>query len=270
MKNKRGVSAIMIRSKTGIRSIVLCLLLGNLAQAALSQHADSTKTIYHFSGTVSATNNGISIVPSFSLGKPAMIFNASMGKKRFSFDPDLRFSLAGKPWSFLFWGRYKLVDDNRFRMNAGTHLGLNHKTSVLPINRDTSETTVVRRYLAAELYPRYLITKSISVGIYYLYSHGLDAGTINNTHFITLNTSFSGIKLSKQLIVKINPQFYYLKLDAEAGFYFTASITLEKQNFPISVSAIVNKVIDTHITGSKDFVWNASLVYTFGKKFVAI
>ena len=270
MKKDKFESISLTGLKNCLRRAMLLFALLPLAFAASAQQADSTKTIHHFVGSVSVTNNGISIVPSFSLGKPAVIFNASMGKKRFSFDPDLRFSLAGKPWSFLFWGRYKLVDNNRFRMNAGTHLGLNHKTSVLPVNRDTSETTVVRRYLAAELYPRYLITTSISVGIYYLYSHGLDAGIINNTHFVTLNAHFSRIKLSKQLIVKINPQFYYLKLDAEDGFYFTTSITLEKQNFPISISAIINKEIDSHITGSKDLLWNASLVYTFGKKFVAI
>ncbi len=158
---------------------------------SFSQEVDSIKVLSHFSGSAAVTNNGISIVPSFSLGKPAVIFNLSMGKNRFSFDPDLRFSLAGKPWSFLFWGRYKLADSGRFQMSAGTHLGLNFKTSVLPINGDTSETTVTRRYLAGELFPRYLLTKNISIGIYYLYSHGLDAGTIGNTNFLTFQTGFS-------------------------------------------------------------------------------
>ena len=77
--------------------------------ALFRKNADSSKTIRHFSGSVAVTNNGISIVPSFSLGKPAVAFNFSMGKNRFSFEPDLRFSLAGKPWSFLFWSRYHLI-----------------------------------------------------------------------------------------------------------------------------------------------------------------
>ena len=248
--------------------LVFVLLL--LAHFSFSQKADSTKSITHFSGSVSVTNNGISIVPSFSLGKPAAIFNLSMGKNRFSFEPDLRFSLSGKPWSFLFWGRYKLVTNDKFQMNAGAHLGLNFKTSVLPINGDSSEVTVVRRYLAGELFPRYLLTKNISVGIYYLYSHGIDEGTIKNTNFLTLNTNFSNIKLSNQFFMRVNPQFYYLKLDAEDGFYFTSSFTLAKKNFPLYVSAIINKAIDTDITGSKNFVWNASLVYSFNKKYVKL
>ncbi len=235
---------------------------------SFSQKADSIKVLSHFSGSAAVTNNGISIVPSFSLGKPAVIFNLSMGKKRFSFDPDLRFSLAGKPWSFLFWGRYKLAGSGRFQMSAGTHLGLNFKTSVLPINGDTSETTVTRRYLAGELFPRYLLTKNISIGIYYLYSHGLDAGTIGNTNFLTFQTGFSNIELPKQLFMKFTPQFYYLKLDKQDGFYFTASLTLARKKFPLAISAIVNKTIQTDIAGSKDFVWNVSLVYAFHKNYV--
>ena len=67
--------------------------------------------------------------------------------------------------------------------------------------------------------------------------------------------------------MKVNPQFYYLKLDDEDGFYFTSSMTLVKKNFPLSVSAIINKVIQTNITASENFVWNASLVYSFNKKY---
>jgi hypothetical protein len=234
------------------------------------QKTDSIKSISHFSGAVSVTNNGISIVPSFSLGKPAAIFNLSMGKNRFSFEPDIRFSLEGKPWSFLFWARYKLVTTDKFKLNVGTHLGLNFKTSVLPINGDSNEVTVTRRYLAAELFPRYSLTKNISVGIYYLYSHGLDAGTIGNTHFITLNTNFLNIKLLKQFFINVNPQLYYLKLDTQHGYYFTSVFTVLKKNFPFSVSAIINREINSNIKGSKDFLWNVSLVYAFNKKYVKL
>ena len=90
-----------------IKMALLFFVLLYLTPFSFSQKADSTKGIGHFSGAVSVTNNGISFVPTFSLDKPAAIFNLSMGKNRFSFEPDLRFSLAGKPWSFLFWGRYK-------------------------------------------------------------------------------------------------------------------------------------------------------------------
>lgn len=242
----------------------------NLTHFALAQKTDSTKSIRYFSESVAVTNNGISIVPSFSLEKPAVQFNLSMGKNRLTFEPDIRFSLAGKPWSMLFWGRYKIVTSNKFNMNAGAHLGLNFKTSPQLINGDTSTTTVTRRYLASELFPRYSLTKNISVGIYYLYSHGLDAGTIGNTHFITLNTNFSNIKITDQFFIRFNPQFYYLKLDAQDGYYFTSTLTVSKKNFPLSVSSTINKKINSNITGSKNLLWNVSLVYSFNKKYVKL
>ncbi len=191
-----------------------------------------------------------------------------MGKSRLSFEPDFRFSLSGKPWGFLFWGRYKLVTTKKFRMNTGVHLGLNFRTSFLPLNGDSVEATVERRYLAGELSPNYFLSKNISVGMYYLYSHGLDAGTIGNTHFITLNTNFSNIKIINQFFININPQLYYLKLDAQDGIYFSSAFTLAKKNFPFTIQSTINKIIDSRITGSKIFLWNVSLVYSFSKNYL--
>ena len=252
------------------KNTVLVFVFLLLSHFSFSQKTDSAKSISYFSGAVSVTNNGISIVPSFSLGKPAVIFNLAMGKNRFSFEPDIRFSLTGKPWSMLFWSRYKLVTTDKFQMNVGTHLGLNFQTSVLPINGDSGEVNITRRYLAGELFPRYSFTKNISVGIYYLYSHGLDAGTIGNTHFITFNTNFSNIKLSDQFFINFNPQLYYLKLDAQDGFYFTSTLAVAKKNFPLSVSSTINKKINSNITGSKNLLWNVSLAYAFNKRYVKL
>lgn len=268
MKNDNFLTKFPGLLKQRIREGMLFFVFLNLAQFAHTQTMDSTKLIRHCSGAVTVTNNGISIVPSFTLGKPAIMFNFVLGSKRLSFDPDMRFSLDGKPWAFLLWGRYKLVNHSKFKLNVGTHLGLNHKTAMLPVNGDTSELNVSRRYLAGEFFPRYSLTKNIRVGIYYLYSHGLDAGTIQHANFITLYTNFSNIKLSKQFYLNISPQLYYLKLDDVDGTYVTASVTFARRNFPLSFSAILNKAIDTRIAGD-DLLWNLSLVYAFQKRFIA-
>ncbi len=236
---------------------------------SFAQKIDSTISVSHFSGSVSITNNGISLIPTFSLSKPAAIFNMSVGKSKLSFDPEFAFSLEGKPWYFLFWFRYKLITAEKFRMNVGTHLGLNFKTSVLPINMDSNELKIAERYLVGELVPNYSITKNISVGIYYLYSRGLDFGTKRMTNFITLNANFSSIKLTNKFFMRVTPQFYYLNQDGDDGFYFTSAFTLAKINFPFSISSVINKVIQTDIS-SKDFVWNVTLTYSFGKRYVAL
>jgi len=253
-----------MQKKSGLLLVVFLLL----AHFAFSQNTDSTKVVSHFGGAVTVTNNGISFVPTFSLGKPAVIFDLSMGR-RLSFDPQFRFSLEGKPWSFLFWGRYKLLKTNKFSFNVGSHLGLSFKTITAPLNGITTEITTVKRYLAGELVPNYFLTKDISIGMYYLYSRGIDDGTTRNTHFLTLNTNFSDIRLSKQFYMKFMPQVYYLKMDQLDGVYFTSALTLANRKIPLSISSVINKIIQTNITASQNFVWNVSLIYTFNKKYVA-
>lgn len=246
--------------------IVSIFLLSALP--CFAQKSDSAQTNYHFSGTVSATNNGISLVPSFSLGKPAVILLASLGGERFSFDPDIRFGLNGKPWTMLFWGRYKLANEGRFKMNTGAHLGLNFRSTPISINNVPSENIVVRRYLAGELSPNYFIAKNWSVGSYYLYSRGLDDGTVKNTHFVTFNTNFSHIRIGGKFYGRVNPQVFYLNQDGREGKYFTSVFTLSNEKVPLSISYLINKTIHTNIPGNKDFIWSLSLIYAFRQNYV--
>lgn len=250
------------------KQIHLIFFLVGFSLSCFSQTSDSVKIIHHFSGSANVTNNGISLVPSFSLGRPAALFLLSLGGERFSFDPDIRFSLDGKPWTFLFWTRYKLFTEGRFRMNTGAHLGLNFRTTTLPDNGAGIEFLVVRRYLAGELTPTYSIAKNISIGSYYLYSRGVDNGAVRNTHFLTLNTNFSRIPVSKLFYLRAVPQVYYLFQDGNKGYFFTSTFTVVKQNFPWSISTIINKQLRSGIPGAKDFVWNVSLVYSFSRNYV--
>lgn len=237
-----------------------------IAHGGFAQKQDTTQPPYHFSGTITVTNNGIALVPTFSLGKPAAIFNLSLGKERLSFEPDIRFSLEGKPWSMLFWWRYKLVKAHKFTLNLGAHPAMNFRTVVSPI--DGRESLVVRRYLAGELVPNYALGKHSSIGMYYLYSRGIDRDATRNNHFLLLSGTLSNIKLGNQLLFKITPQVYFLYQDGNQGYYAAAMATLSKRRFPLAISTIINKTIQSRIIGSKNFVWNLSLVYAFHKKFM--
>jgi hypothetical protein len=46
--------------------------------------------------------------------------------------------------------------------------------------------------------------------------------------------------------------------------YVVTFLTLAKNDFPLSISAIFNKAIDTAIVPEDDFTWNISLNYSFG------
>jgi hypothetical protein len=246
---------------------IVIVLVGLLAtQLVIAQKQDSVKKAYHFSGAISVTNNGVSLVPTFSLGKPATIFNLSVGGERLSFEPDIRFSLEGKPWVFLFWWRYKLVKDQRVTFNVGAHPAINFRTVVSPTDGKTS--IAVRRYLAGELAPSYALAKHVSVGVYYLYSRCLETDAASNNHFLALNGSISNIRLGNRFLLKAMPQLYLLLQNGNKGYFAAATITLSARQFPLSLSSIVNKTIQSHIAGSKNWVWSLSLVYSFQRKLI--
>lgn len=247
--------------------LLLLLLFAGICRSA-AQRTDSAKAVFHVNGAVTVTNKGISLIPTFTLGKPAAIFDLSLGKKRLFFEPQLRFALEGKPWSFIFWWRYKLVNETKFKMNIGAHPSLVFRTIQTPVNGVTTNVIQAHRYLATELAPSYYVAKNISIGMYYLYSHGLDKGAVGNTHFITINSNLSTINSANQFFIRFNPQLYYLKQDRHDGFYFTAALTLGRRNFPVSAQSIINKSIHSDIPGSRDFVWNTSIIYSFGNSYV--
>jgi hypothetical protein len=184
------------------------------------------------------------------------------------FEPQLRFALEGKPWSFLFWWRYKLIKTGKIRLNIGAHPALSYKTRTTSTDGVTTENMVVYRYLAGELSPSYLLSKNISIGTYYLYSRGIEKEITRNTNLLALRSNFSNIKISKQFFMGFNPQIYYLKMDEHNGFYFNSSLTLAKSNLPVSLSAMFNKRFESNIPGDNDFIWNVSLTYSFNKEYV--
>jgi len=236
-------------------------------QIAISQEIDSTKFIRHIGGGVTLTNNGISLLPTFTLGKPAAIFDLSVGSKKLSFDPQLRFALDGKPWAFIFWWRYKLLNNEKFRVQVGAHPSILFRTVPLITDGDTTEIFEALRYVAGEFSPNYNITKNISIGMYYLYGHGFQDNAVQNTHFLTINSYFSNIRLSEKFYMRFYPQVYYLRMDAEDGFYITASLTLARRGFPLAFQTIVNQPFTTTIPGGDDFVWNISLIYSFNHEY---
>ena len=94
----KGTSgASFLRARTFCRKASLFIILSTFTLFSFSQNADSIKVAGHFGGAVTVTSKGISTIPSFTLGKPAITFDLSMGKEKLSFEPQFRFALEGKP-----------------------------------------------------------------------------------------------------------------------------------------------------------------------------
>ena len=255
-------------TKNFIKRAFLLFALLNLSSLAFSQNSDSTKVANYFGGGVTVTNNGISLIPTFSIDKPAVLFDLTAGRGKLSFEPQLRFSVDGKPWTFFFWWRYKLVNTSKFFVRVGVHESLSYSTLSVVTNGESKENIITQRYLAGEFTPNYFLTKNISIGLYYLYSYGFDNEYVRNTHFGMLNINFSNIKLSDKLFLSYMPQIYYLKINKNDGYNVTSTLTLARKNFPVFFSVFGNKTIRSTVPGHKDFVWNASLIYSFNNSYV--
>ncbi len=228
----------------------------------LSQKPDTLKVPDRFNGTVSLTNNGISLIPTFSLGDPAILFDLKYTRGKFSIEPDMRFSLDAKPWSFIFWLRYKAIQSDRFSLRVGAHPAYNFTEGTVIDDGEEREIIDARRFFAGELAPTYHISTNIDLGLYYLYGHGLD-NTATHNHFLVLNAFFNNIDLFEELYLNFSPQIYYLKQDDLEGIYAVTFLALGWRNFPFSIGSTLNKAINTQIQPEDDFVWNISLVYKF-------
>ncbi len=237
------------------------------ADTTKPQTINSPKKNFYVKASATLTNKGISYIPNLSLGKPAVLFDLSMGNKKLSFEPQLRFSLNGEPWAFLFPVRYKLRSTGKFQMTAGVSPLLNFKSVTYLVKGVSTTELVNRRYLGGEFKPNFHITEGISIGALYLYFCGVSDRAVKNTHFVSLNVNFSNIKLGTKCFARFNPQLYYLYQDGKDGVYFNSTITLLKRNFPFSIQTIMNVAIDTRIPGSQQYIWNASLIYTFNRTY---
>jgi len=214
-------------------------------------------------------NNGFSLIPAFSLGKPSAIAAVSVSDgKRFSFDPEFRYSLKGKPWSFIFIWRYKLIKKERFHLTLGTHLpALNFVSDSVVRNGVEEEATRARRFFPViEFNPGYLVSKDITMGFFYQYGGGVEKELPRHSHFLSVRANFSNVRLPKQLSLKFNPQLYYLTLDDKKGWYAASGLTLAMRSFPLSISTLMNKATQTNIAG-KEFDWNIGLVYSFNESY---
>ena len=239
-------------------ALALVLFIGSSIQA------QDKKKEYHLNGTFTATQNGIALIPSFSLSKPALLFDFNAGGRKLTFEPMFRFGTNARPWTFVFWWRYKMINSTKFKMSVGAHPSYVFNTITINNNGTLEKINRADRYFAFDLTPTWFFTRNTSAGLYYLQGRGLDKSSVRFAHFLTLNANFSNIKITGKYFANFSPQIYYLNQAEKKGYYYTHSLTLAREKFPFSIQSIWNKAIKTDIPG-KGFVWNIGLVYNFRK-----
>jgi len=249
--------------------LILPLILVSHSDPLSAQEKDSTSAkINSFGGVVTIQSKGISTIPNLTLGKPAAVFDMKMGRK-LTFEPQFRFALDGKPWAMVFWWRYYGSVSNKFKVTLHANHSLSYKSITSYTSSGTSQEIIrTTRYLAVAIAPNYQVNKYIGAGMYLFYTRGIEKFITRNTWMVSFRPSISNIPITKSIAARLNPEIYYLKMDDKDGVYLNTSFLISKNNFPLSVSGLINKPLKSNIPSEYDFLWNVGLIYTFNKKYI--
>ena len=253
-----------------LKSVFFVIVFVSLTQISFGQQTDSTQTLSNFSGSVGITNNGFSIIPTFSLNSPATIINLAWQKNRFSFEPDIRLVPDASKGGMLFWLRYRLIEKKKFSLRLGVHPAFSYIRRTVTENGVSTEITEMLRFAAFEVVPNYQITPNWGISAVYLHGSGLQSHGPQNTNVLFLNTSIANIKVCGDFRFQIIPSLYFLSTDGSTGTYFSATGILSNKNTPFTLQSTINQTFSSNIAGNQDFMWNVMLAYHFSNNFRSI
>ncbi len=249
-----------------IKLISLLFCIANF-QTLSAQTGQEAVKLNNFSASALVQTNGISTIPNLSLGKPAITFDLKVGRK-LSFEPQFRFALTGKPWAVVFWWRYNVVSTAKFRLDLSTNYSFSYKTITTTTVGEPQELIRTTRYLVGTAAPEYFINKYFSLGTYIFYSHGIEKFITRNTLMLSFRPSISNIHITKDITARFNPEVYHLSMDDNEGVFFNARLSINRKNFPLALSALINKPVKSNIPSEYDLLWNVGLSYTFTNKYI--
>jgi hypothetical protein len=243
--------------------VISLLLFISFSHILFAQTNDSSIVkLNHLGGAVTIQSKGISTIPNLTLGKPAMVFDMSVGRK-LTFEPQFRFSLEGKPWAMVFWLRYNVLTSNKFSLNVRANHSLSFKTITDTSSGSSQEIIKTSRYLAGTFAPNFQVNKYIGVGMYLFYTRGIEKYITRNTYMVSFRPSISNIPITKNIVARVGPEIYYLKMDDNDGVFLNTTFLISKKNFPLSVSALINKTLESNIPADYTMLWNVGLTYSF-------
>ncbi|MDX9812813.1 MAG: hypothetical protein RBU28_10515, partial [Bacteroidales bacterium] len=74
--------------------------------------------------------------------------------------------------------------------------------------------------------------------------------------------------VAKNTTARITPEVYYLNMDDKDGVFLNARLSVSNKNFPVSLSALVNKPLESNIPSEYDLLWHVGLSYSFGRNYI--
>lgn len=238
----------------------LTLLLVQTSFLLVAQ-TDSTKEAWQFHGNIQVNNNGISPVPAFSLGKPALMTSLFLSKGGFTYSPEFNYGSDGKPWVANQWFRYQWT-----RGNLTYRTGLNFSLFFLreKVVKDNKEVEIAKlnQYTALEGGLTYKVSDKNSLSLTYWNSYGLDYGSVKSGHFLMLSAAFTQIPMSKSLFLHLRPNLFYINNTVPfEGFFASVIVSISHKKYPFSL--FTQGVQPVWVAQPTKSNWNYGLNYTF-------
>ena len=242
-----------------IRILLLMALILNTTNTYSSERRDSTRLKLSASASFSINSNGISSIPAFSLGKPAVVASLGLAKGRLSYDPTLAYGLDAKPWYIDSWIHYLIIDRTVFKLRTGVNFSMYFSH----LNPPLEQTLQGQRYWAVELAGLFNFTPTSNLTLMYWSDNGQDHGTLQG-HFLSISGEKSGIKLGKAFQMSAYFQIFYINYNGNNdGLFVTPKISFSVRNLPMSVFIQIIQPLETNISPAPGYQWNVGLVYNF-------
>jgi hypothetical protein len=243
----------------GMRSILLLLLSLVIPVEGIASVPDSARTKLKAACTVSLNTNGISTIPAFSLGGPAIMSFINLSKGRFSYDPVLAYGLDIKPWFIDNWLHYHIIDRDAFKLRTGINFSVFFSDVKIP----EEEILKGERYWALELAGIYNLTSRTVLSLMYWNDRGQDPGTLIG-HFFSLSGEHNEMRIGKSLLLSAALQIFYIDYDGNNdGLFVAPKISASVKSIPLALFFQATQPLVTNISPYPGFEWNLGISYSF-------
>lgn len=240
--------------------IYFCLLFLSMFMICFSkEESDSTRTKLKVSGNVSINSNGIAPIPSFSLGRPALIAAFTVQKKRFSYDPQVAYALDIKPWIIDNWVHYRLIYKPKFELRTGVDF------SMFFSDYDAGDYKIMQgqQYITFEIAGIFKFTPESTLSLMYWSDNGQGHGTIKG-NFYNMVYDQTDIAIGKSVLLAATFQVFYIGYTGlNDGLFVAPRIASSVRNIPLSLFLQVTQSLKSNIEPNPGFRWNAGLAYLF-------
>jgi hypothetical protein len=198
-------------------------------------------------------------IPSFSLGKPALIAAFTLQKKRFSFEPQIAYGLNFRPWIIDNWVHYRLIYNPKFELRTGVDFAMFFSQ----YNAGDYNILQGQQYITFEIAGIYKFSPKSSFTFMYWSDNGQDPGSIKG-NFYNMIYEKADIEVGETILFSGSLQLFYVGYAGDNdGLFISPRISTSVRNVPLSLFFQATQALTSNIEPYPGFRSNIGLAYMF-------